>query len=166
MSTIWQKFPGIKNLRERVDTQPIKAKFEAALAGGKYLFNSSVLALTLPHNRMGVLDGISFSSNIDQLTFSNAIDPAVNDGFFQLNLVRAGNGSRVNLAPFMFAAFSQGTEFIANFEPTGTKDGRENFNWNLTGSLLQTAALSGVQKISIFAVANIFILKSDADVKF
>lgn len=161
MSTLWQKFPGVQRVRERVDIQPIKAKFEAVLAGGQYLFNSQVLALSLPQNRMGVIDGISFSSNIDQLIFSNAIDPTVNDGFFKLNLIRAGNKSRVNMAPFLFAAFSQGTEFLGNFSPTGTVNGREDFYFDLSGALVQTPELSGVSKISILAVANLFVVKDD-----
>lgn len=163
MSTLWQKFPNIKNPLEKVLVYPVAVQFLATLVSSYFLFNRvKIPAFKGNAGEVFVLDGVTLAANIDQLTFSNAIEPTYNDGFFSLDIVRGGNNTAVGLAPFRFSAFNQGTEFAANFRATGTEKNEENFFFQLDGSLKQTAGLLalGVTQVQISITANIYRIKS------
>jgi hypothetical protein len=158
MASLWQRFPGLKDVSSKIDVYPIKATFTAQLIAGRYVFDKAVQRvsiLKLPQGRMGVIDGISFVSNIDQLIFSNAIDPSVNDGFFKMNVIRKGNNHPINLAPFMFASFSQGETFTSNFTATAVQNGLEEIELELDGALLQTSEITALGKLQITIQATI-----------
>jgi hypothetical protein len=159
MASLWQRFPGVKDVASRIDVYPLRASFQAPLTLGKFRFNKiRIPLLKLPQGRLGVIDGISFVSNIDTLIFSNAIDPSINDGFFKMNVIRSGNDHAINLSPFYFSSFAQGESFTSNFKPTAVVNGLEMIELELDGGLLQTAEIATLGKsvITIQAVVNFF----------
>lgn len=155
MSTIFQRFPKIKDWRE-VAVFPVALKFTAVLMGGKFVFNERKTAFFANSQELVVLDGVSLSasSGIDELTFSKALKD-----FFSLNIIREGNGHPVTLAPFKFAQFSQGGLFTANFHATATSNNEENFAFELKGELDQIPELAGLAAIDVNVVTNIFRMK-------
>ena len=163
MPTIFQKFPTIKNPLEKVLVYPVAVQFLALLTGAAFVFPKvREFAFTGNSGEIFVLDGVTMAANIDQLNFSQAIDPAYNNGFFSLDVVRAGNGTTVGLAPFRFSAFNQGAEFSVNWRPTATENNEEKFLFQLDGSLLQTPELItlGVTQVQISISANIYRIKT------
>lgn len=159
--SLWERFPGVANVRERITVYPLKAKFTAALIGGRYVFSAATAKADLfkiSQGQMGIIDGISFVSNVDQLTFSNAIDPNVNDGFFKMNVNRKGNNHPINLAPFYFASFSQSSEFTSVFLPTAVNNGQEEIELVIDGALLQTPEIISLGKavVTMQATINFF----------
>ena len=163
MSTIWQKFPHLDNPLEQALVYPVAVSFTAALFGGKFLFPKILQSGFLGSSgEIFVMDGISLAANIDQLTFSAALDPNYNNGFFSLDIVRGGNKSAVGLAPFRFSAFGQGSEFAANWRATATENNQEKFFFQLDGGLIQTPELItlGVSQIQISVCANIYRIKT------
>ena len=164
MSTLQQLFPNVKNPAESIEPSPVRATFSAPLLNGKFDFDIEIPSIEVSRTQSGVLAGVALSSNIDQLSFSNVIDPSVNGGTFELSIIRSGNRSRVNKAPFQFAGFNQGGTFSAQFVPTATNNSNEVFILKLKGTLLQTPALisSGVSSVSIVAVLDFYKLKAGA----
>ncbi len=160
-NTIFQLFPGVQNAIERIEARPARATFTAPLVGGKFVFDFTNQIFSLAQNQMGVVAGVSLAANIDQLAFSNAIDPTVNQGCFNLALFRNANKTMVNKSPFFFSSFGQGSAFSALMFATGTNNGREDFNLRLQGSLLQTPALvsAGVSSVSIVALLDFYQCK-------
>ena len=147
MSTLWQKFPGVSDIEKKVVTYPVAARFTAPLVAGKFVYNRlTVPAFSASAGEMLVLDGVVLAGNIDQLIFANAIDPTSNDGFFSLDIVRRGNNHPVTLQPFKFGAFSQGGEFSVNWAPTATEKGTEQFDFVLSGGLIQTPEIVALGK--------------------
>lgn len=162
MPTLYQKFPGLSEVEKKVLIYPVSLKFTAPLVAGRFDWPSLVLpAFQGSSGERFILDGCNLAATIDQLTFSNAIDPSFLNGFFQLDIVRDGNGHRVTLAPFLFSAFNQGSEFSADFSPTATINNVENFSFRLAGALIQTPdlILQGITEISILLTANLYRVK-------
>jgi hypothetical protein len=162
MSTLFEKFPGVPDVWKKVLIYPVAVRFTALLAAGKFTFPKVTLdAFTGNAGEIFVLDGVTLAGDLDALTFSNAINPAFNAGFFSLQIIRAGNGHPVTLAPFRFSAYNQGETFAANFAPTATQDNKETFQFQLDGELLQTPEIVALGKteISLTLVANIFRAK-------
>jgi hypothetical protein len=162
MSTLFQKFPGLQNVQQKVKVYPVAVKFTAPLLAGRFEWNK-VLKFAFIGNsgERFILDGVNLSATIDQLNFSNAIDPAVNNGFMLLDIIRDGNNKTVTLAPFAFSAFNEGAEFSADFSPTATVNNQENFSFQLRGALIQTPGIIdlGVDEITILLTGNIYRIK-------
>ena len=162
MPTLWEKFPGISRVNEKVSIYPISCRFSAPLAAGRFQFTKQkVFAFRGSAGEMFVLDGCTLASNIDQLTFNNSLDPAYNGGVFSLDIEQAGNQHTVTLAPFRFSAFNQGAEFSANWSPSATQNNQEDFNLILDGALIQTPAIiaAGLVSVDIVVTANIYRVK-------
>jgi len=163
MSTIFQAFPGLPNVETAAQVFPVAVRFTAPLVGGFFEFNQiENFAFQGQNGEKFALDGLTLAANIDTLTFSNAVDPAYNNGFFALDVLRAGNRHACTMAPFKFTAFNQGTEYNANWEPTATTNNGENFLFRLNGRLVQTPALiaAGLVSVSIIVTANIYRIKA------
>jgi hypothetical protein len=156
MATIFQKFPNMAGKFDAISVYPVAIKFTANLVGGKFVFNEKKVAFYGNSGETIVLDGIAISASngVDALTFSKALQ-----GFFTLNIIRQGNGHPVTLAPFKFAAFSQGDIFAANFAVTATKENKENFEFVVSGELDQIPELIGLGSISVNFVLNIYRIK-------
>ena len=161
MASIWQLFPNVPNVEKKVQVYPLKGSFVAPLIGGKFTFEEAVQRVDLKEifqGRKGMIAGVSFVSNIDQLIFSNAIDPSRNDGFFKMNVIASGNNHPVNLSPFYFASFAQADQFTSLFVPTATKKGSEMFVLSIDGALIQTPEIIALGKaeISLQAIINYY----------
>jgi len=167
MASLWQIFPGVPDIDKLVNVYPLKGTFRAPLAGGKFRFLGSapIEIHEIPQGKKGIIVGISFVSNIDQLTFSNAIDPAINDGFFKMNVIRGGNNHPINLAPFYFASFAQADNFTSNFEPTAITKGVEKILLSVDGGLIQTAEIAALGNTEITLQASINYYQLDNNVK-
>lgn len=167
MASLWQIFPGIPNVEKLVNVYPLKGTLRAVLAGGKFRFSGStpIEIHKIPQGKKGVIVGISFVSNIDQLTFSNAIDPAINEGFFKMNVIRGGNGHPINLAPFYFASFAQADNFTSIFEATAVTNGLEKILLSVDGGLIQTPEIAATGKNEITLQATINYYQLDNNIK-
>lgn len=143
-----------------IQVYPIAVKFSAALIAGRFEFAAvENFAFTGNSSETFILDGSTISANISNEIFNNALDPVFNNGFFSLDIMRDGNRHAVTLAPFKFSDYNQGENFAANFAPTGTNEiNRENFNFKLTGALLQTPELIaiGLNSISLIVTTNLY----------
>lgn len=161
--TLWELFPGVPNVQDKVIIYPRAATFTAPLVAGKFAFAASVPVFTLNQSETGIIAGISLSADIDDLTFQEALDPSVNGGLFKLNLKRTGNNTPVNLADFLFGTTSQASEFACMAKPTGTANFKETFALEMTGTLLQTAALAQLGKAAIRmnAIFNLYRAKDN-----
>lgn len=152
--TVRALFPGINP--QAVTVLPTKASFTALLVAGKFVFDQTVSIGKLNDNTTAIIAGVEFSANIDQLDFSDALDPAANGGFFRLDLLAGGNGHQVNLQPFLFSAFGQGGGFMTEYSATAATDQQEEMFLRLRGSLIQTTRLlaSGKTSITITTTLN------------
>jgi hypothetical protein len=159
MGTVFEKFPGVSldlDADAKIRPFPVAASFVAPLVAGQYVFNKArMLALNISSSDLVVIDGLTIAANVDQLSFSRALN-----GLFSLSLVRTGNGQKINLAPFQFASFDQGANFTANFGSTGTVNNQEAVDFELTGTLNQTQDLVGVSAITVFITGSPYLCKS------
>ena len=156
MSTLFEKFPTITKVIDKVKVYPVAVQFAPVLIAGVYVCNNiSLPAFKGNSSEMFVLDGVYLSATggIDELTFSKAIK-----GFLSLDIIREGNGHPVTLAPFKFAAFSQAQQFSANFAATATENNEEQFNFVLNGELEQIPELVGAD-LRINLICNIYRIK-------
>jgi hypothetical protein len=164
MPTLWEKFPGVSRITDKISIYPIACRFSAPLIAGRFEF-SKVLSFAFVGSagEAFVLDGCTLASNVDQLTFNNSLDPLYNNGVFSLDIKQDGNGHLVTLAPFRFSAFNQGGEFSANWSPTGTNNNQESFSLLLDGALIQTPAIiaAGLLSVDIVVTANIYRVKQN-----
>lgn len=160
MATLWQMFPGVSRPENKVQVFPAAVSISAALVGGKYDFSGkTVLGFKANSGDLCVIDGATMTANLAAAVFSSAIDSATDDGFFSLDIVRAGNGHSCTLAPFRFASFEQSLPFSATFEATATENNEEEFYFKLGGALLQTNELISVPSVEIKIIANIYRMK-------
>ena len=152
--TVRALFPGVPP--QAITVLPTKASFVATLAAGRFDFDQTLSIGKLNDNTTAIIAGVEFSANIDQLEFNYALNPAVNGGFFRLDLLAGGNGHQVNLQPFFFSAFGQGAGFMTEYAATAATDQQEEMFLRLRGSLLQTARLlsSGKTSITIAVTLN------------
>jgi hypothetical protein len=166
MATLYQKFPGIIAPDTSIQVYPIAVKFTAPLIGGRFDFlGVENFAFTGNSSEKFILDGSAIAGNISNQIFNNALDPAAFNGFFLLDIIRDGNRHPVTLAPFKFSDYSQALNFSANFAPNATdKSGRENFNFKLSGGLLQTPEILalGLNSISIIITTNLYRISQRA----
>jgi hypothetical protein len=165
MATLWQLFPNLSKPLESVKVFPISCRWTAPLIAGGFEFpRLENFAITGNFGEQLVLDGATLAADIDQLTFSQAIDPAFNNGVFSVDLIAQGNRHPVSLAPLKFSAFNQGEQFSLNFAVTATENNEERFNGQLFGRLIQTPALIALGKtsVTITLVANVYRIKRDA----
>lgn len=163
MPTIYQALPGLDSIDTAAQVYPVAVRFPAPLIAGRFEWPAlEIPAFTGQAGEKFVLSGLTLAANIDQLAFSNAIDPAFNNGFFSMDIMRAGNRHAATLAPFRFTAFNQGGEYNANWAPTATENNAENFNFRLTGALIQTPDLValGLLEIDLVVTANIYRIKT------
>ena len=147
-------FPNVNP--QAITVLPTKASFVGTLAAGRFDFDQVVSIGKLNDNTSAIIAGVDFSANIDQLDFSDALNPAVNGGFFRLDLLAGGNGHQVNLQPFYFTAFGQGNGFMTEYAATAATDQQEEIFLRLRGSLIQTPRLlsSGKSSITIGVTLN------------
>lgn len=155
MGTLYEKFPGVP--RKAIRIPPASVVFTGSLAGGYFNFDSRVLFYSASVNDRIIIDGIELAANIDQLEFSRAIvEP------FKAQIWRGGNGTPILQQPFCFAAFNQGRNFAADFEPTNVdSNGVEEMYLSLSGSLKQTAPLADMDTVKIFGTASLYVLNKD-----
>lgn len=161
MPTIQQLFPGIPG--SSFLPYPVGATFTAALAAGRFVFSKVRAPIHyLTQSEIGIVSDVIFTSNIDALTFSRAIDPAVNGGYFNLNIIEGGNGNPVNMAPFKFSSFAQASGFVAQFQPSAVVNGKQEYFLELDGALIQTPELiaAGIASVSLFGALNLFRTKN------
>jgi hypothetical protein len=164
MPTLWEKFPGVARIDEKVNIFPICCRFSAPLFAGRFQFTKQpIFAFRGSAGEKFVLDGCTLASNVDQLTFNNSLDALYNQGAFSLDIQQAGNGHTVTLAPFRFSAFNQGSEFSANWGANATNNNQEEFNLILDGALIQSPAIiaAGLVTVDIIVTANIYRVKQD-----
>lgn len=154
--TVRALFPGVNP--QAITVLPTKASFSASLVAGRFDFDQLVSIGRLNDNTTAIIAGVEFAANIDQLTFSDAINPAVNGGFFRLDLIAGGNGHQVNLSPFLFSAFGQGSGFMTEYSSKAADDQQEEMFLRLRGSLLQTPGIliGGKSEINISVTLNQF----------
>lgn len=157
MPTLQEQFPGIPS--HKFSIYPVGTKFSTGLTAGKFVFENLIMPLQeLPNSQGAILSNMSLTANINSLTFSNAIDPDVNNGFFLLNVIRAGNANPINLAPFRFSSFEDASNFISQFLPNATEKGSEQILLSISGTLIQTQELIdlGIEEISIMSRLNVY----------
>lgn len=158
--TLFQSFPGVKDVIEKVSIFPVGIKFTAPLVGSKFTFrNMDVLAFGGNPRETYVVDGIALSGTIDELTFSNSIDASFGIGAFSIDIISAGTGLPCTQAPFPFGSYSQALKFAANVRTkTTAKDGRDSFFLRMNGQLNQTADLiaAGINSVTLFATMNVY----------
>jgi len=145
--TVRALFPNVPP--QAVTVLPTKASFVANLAAARFDFDQTVSIGKLNDNTTAIIAGVEFSANIDQLAFNDALNPAVNGGFFRLDLLGGGNGHQVNLQPFYFSAFGQGAGFMTEYAATAATEQQEEIFLRLRGSLVQTPAILAAGKTSI-----------------
>lgn len=164
--SIYALFPQLANRPQAVEPKPRRASFTAPLAAGLFTFDVTTSIGKLNHDTKAIICGIDFAANIDQLEFSDALDPAFQDGFFRLDLVGGGNLHQINSAPFSFSAFGQGQNFIQEYTATGIEDLQEEFFLRLRGRLRQTLRLldTGKTSVTITAQLNQFEIKGGINV--
>jgi hypothetical protein len=158
MSTLFEKFPNVPEVINKVKVYPVGITFTPVLNAGVYEFNSTTIpAFEGNSGEMFILDGVYLSATggIDELTFSKAVQ-----GFLSLDIVRDGNKHPVTLAPFKFASFSQAQQFSANFAANATENNQELFNFVLNGKLDQIAELVG-SNLKVNLICNIYRVKMD-----
>lgn len=163
MGTIYQALPGLANIDNAAQVYPVAVKFQAPLIAGRFEWAALVAPAFIGQaGEKFALSGLTLAANIDQLIFSNAIDPAYNGGFFSMDIVREGNGHPATLAPFKFTAFNQGAEYNANWSPTATQNNGERFSLRMTGALIQTPEIvgTGLLAIDLIVTANIYRIKT------
>lgn len=145
--TIRALFPNVPP--QSITVLPTKASFQAGLVGGRFDFDQTVSIGMLNDNTSAIIAGVEFSANIDQLVFSDALNPAFQGGFFRLDLLAGGNGHQINLQPFYFSAFGQGGGFMTEYAATAATDQQEEIFLRLRGSIIQTPAILAAGKTTI-----------------
>lgn len=152
--TVRALFPGVPT--QAITVLPTKATFTAALVAGRFDFDQRVSIGKLNDNTTAIIAGVDISASIDQLVFSDALNPAIQGGFFRLDLLAGGNGHQINLQPFFFASFGQGAGFMTEYAATAATDQQEEMFLRLRGSLLQSDRLleAGKKEISIGITLN------------
>ena len=161
MPTIQQLFPGIEG--SSFLPYPVGATFTAPLSGGRFVFSKVRAPIhRLTASEIGIVSDVHFTSNVDELNFSRAIDPSVNGGYINMNIVAGGNGNPVNMAPFKFSSFAQASGFVAQFAASSTNNGQEDYFLEIDGALIQTNEIIalGMTSISLFASLNLFRTKN------
>ena len=164
--SIYSLFPHLANKPQAVEPKPRRASFSATLWSGLFTFDVMSSIGKLNHDTKAIICGIDFAATIYQLEFSDALDPAFQDGFFRLDLVGGGNLHQINSAPFSFSAFGQGQNFIQEYTATGIEDLQEEFFLRLRGRLRQTLRLleTGKTSVTITAQLNQFEIKGGINV--
>ena len=164
--SFYSLFPHLANRPQAVEARPRCASFVAPLVDGFFSFDVLSSIGMLNHDTKAIICGIDFAANIDQLIFSDALDPTFQGGFFRVDLIGGGNNHQVNSSPFSFSSFGQGQNFIQEYTATGIEDLQEEFFLRVRGRLIQTIPLlqSGKTTITITAQLNQFEIKGGVNV--
>lgn len=150
----------VKTPGNRIITTPFNATFEGVLNLGAFVFDSEVEAFQATPGTLNVIENISFSANIDQLTFSRALDSSINNGVFLFDILKKGNNNTVLNKKIPFSSFQNKLDisifFMAN--ATNSKTHIEKINFDLNGQLLQTAEMleQEISNPKIFVQATIY----------
>ena len=162
MNTLIQdRFPGLKPKDFRI--YPVQAVWNTTVAGGLFTFNSTSQILPVMYNSFYSVIEIDIGANIDENTFSNAIDLSYNANGFSFNFGSQYLGNTVfSLTPFVFSIYRKNCPVAYNYKTgqqknAGTVTTTDSIQSTISGRLTQTAdiVLLGITSISIYAYFTI-----------
>jgi len=166
-SLIQNRFPGLKSKDFRV--YPVQAIWAASVNAGTFTFNTTTQILPVMYNSFYSVIEIDIGANLDENTFSNAIDitynldSAGNSRGFSFDFGSQYLGNTVfSLTPFCFSIFRKNCPVAYNFKTgqqktAGTVTTTDSIQSTISGRLIQTADIVtlGITSISIYAYFTI-----------
>lgn len=153
MTAIKQLFPDLAY--KDISTFTLNTRISAPVIAGSFTFDDAVgLAIRSMSKRAYIIDSISFSSNVNSLDFTEALDPTVNNGFFSLNVVKGDSAERISKTPLDFTGLNQNVplNLLYTSQERSGADLKQDINFQLRGQALQTPALvaKGISQLDIY----------------
>ena len=177
MSSILDKFPGLTYNDIRV--VPYEARFNAtvgAVTAGKFTWsvangNSDSFAHKAFGGNYYYIDNVTFTSDINQLLFSNALDNSFQEGFFNLTVLKRLENTPANQSLIKFASFQENMPLGLSYGTQKTyldqviqAPTAEQIDFRVTGQLIQTndIVLLGKTEIDIYVNCVIYEIMNQA----
>ncbi len=137
----------------------VSAKFTGPLVAGSFVFNNIQTNLFVPKiGSLYIVENVSFSADINQLIFSDAIDQAVNNGFFILSIRRASDNSGIERLPVQFASYKENRPMALHWVNNRQND---TIYCNLNGALIQTPDLIAMGRANVTITTDFVIREID-----
>lgn len=166
-SLIQNSYSGLKQKDFRV--YPVQAIWKASVNLGKFTFNTVTQILPVMYNSFYSVVEIDVGANLDENTFTNAIDttynldPSGNSRGFSFNFGSQYLGNTVfSLTPFCFSVYRKNCPVAYNFKTgqqktSGIVTTTDSIQSTISGQLIQTADIValGINSISIYAYFTI-----------
>jgi len=144
-----KEFPGVPF--KAVRTDPRSVSWNTPLSFGTFVFfNTQIPLHETVQGHVYLIQDINISCNVSQLDFTQALNPAINQGRFSIDIIRTLDNNRKETADsFNFSQFTQTRRLTLAYEAI---DEDETINLQLNGSLLQTASIvaQGITTLNIF----------------
>lgn len=115
--TIQSLFPVTEHPGKQFTVYPCIAEFSAGVERGKYIFDNRktppVKFGRLLQGQTGVIAGVLISANCSDSDFTKSLTKPLS-----LQVIHGGNRTPVNMAPFYFTSFANGSNFQLQWEIT------------------------------------------------
>lgn len=137
----------------------VSCKFVGNLLGGSYVFNNVQSNLFTPKiGSLYIVENVSFSADINQLIFSDAIDQSVNNGFFIISIRKTSDNSGIERLPLQFASYKENRPMALHWI-----NNRQNdlIYCNINGALIQTPDLIAMGRLSVTITTDFVIREID-----
>lgn len=116
-ATIQSLFPVTEHDGKKFTVYPCIAEFSAPIENGKYRFNRNTTPFVkfgrLLQGQTGVIAGVLISANCSDVDFTKSLKRPL-----ALQVLHGGNRTPVNMAPFYFTSFANGSNFQLQWEIT------------------------------------------------
>lgn len=135
--TLQSLFPVTKHSGKSFTVYPCIAEFSAGVESGKYIFSQAKTPAVnfgrLLQGQTGVIAGVLISANCSEQDFTKALNKPL-----ALQVLHGGNRTPVNMAPFYFTSFANGSNFQLQWEITAANVNQDdNFYLGVVGDVEQ-----------------------------
>lgn len=116
-ATIQSLFPQTDYPGKKFTVYPCNVEFSAGIVAGKYVFSQRTTPAVkfgrLLQGQTGVIAGVLISANCSDSDFTKSLNKPL-----ALQVIHGGNRTPVNMAPFYFTSFANGSNFQLQWEIT------------------------------------------------
>ena len=118
-ATLQSLFPVTQHEGKKFTVYPCIAEFSAGIENGKYIFSQRTTPAVkfgrLLQGQTGVIAGVLISANCSDSDFTKSLNKPLS-----LQVVHGGNRTPVNMSPFYFTSFANGSNFQLQWEITAS----------------------------------------------
>lgn len=116
-ATIQSLFPQTDYPGKQFTVYPCNVEFSAGIVAGKYVFSQKTTPAVkfgeLLQGQTGIIAGVLISANCSDSDFTKSLNKPL-----ALQVIHGGNRTPVNMAPFYFTSFANGSNFQLQWEIT------------------------------------------------